>query len=432
MASMGAAASDEETPMTAQARWPRCRSPRARQPDKECSRSEAVVRESICSSGNCSASSSRNRLQNFSRASRLTGRSAPAQTNSSVPALLRPNRWTSRTMRPGDCSATRRTRRTRLHSSDHRWISVAAPWVRTSQWAFERAASHRPFSCTSTRPEVASSASAHSISVATPMPGDYKYVKVSRMIIIRKSLTTGRHLARGLLEQQAGHSDDGKLAVPVRRHVFEVELEFTALPGGQRRGARAQHAPGIAQNDLIERVAELEGRFHLADGAGAVVCYRAEHKSDFLVQEVGSAAHLQVEKTDLPGISLFGGGHRQPLLGPRRLRPGGPGQQEGAAKQQQHNSEAGKECERYAGFIFLEHGLSSFSALRARGLAHRPKARRRMSGSGSPARFMRCCTASMSYGTRQNSTTRLSRSTMANAARGSPSRGWPIEPGLSR
>src|SRR5713226_81180 len=67
------------------------------------------------------------------------------------------------------------------------------------------------------------------------------------------------------------------------------------------------------------------------------------------------------------------------VIGSRRLRPGGPSQQESAAKQQHHNAEAGEERERYAGFISLEHGLSSFSALRARRLAHRPKARRRMS-----------------------------------------------------
>ena len=65
-------------------------------------------------------------------------------------------------------------------------------------------------------------------------------------------------------------------------------------------------------------------------------------------------------------------------------------------------------------------------------LDYRPRGNRWTKGSGRWADRMRFCTAWTSYGTRQNSTTSCSKSAMAKAARGSPSRGCPIEPGFRR
>src|SRR5207245_8936952 len=52
---------------------------------------------------------------------------------------------------------------------------------------------------------------------------------------------------------------------------------------------RAQNAAGVAENDLVEHIAEFNGHFNLANRTRAVVGDRAEQKGHFLVQEVGGA-----------------------------------------------------------------------------------------------------------------------------------------------
>ena len=64
-------------------------------------------------------------------------------------------------------------------------------------------------------------------------------------------------------------------------------------------------------------------------------------------------------------------------------------------------------------------------------LGYSPFASRSASASGSPASRISACVFSMSYGMRRKWACPLSRSIRRYAARGSPSRGWPTEPGLS-
>src|SRR5204862_4267596 len=65
-------------------------------------------------------------------------------------------------------------------------------------------------------------------------------------------------------------------------------------------------------------------------------------------------------------------------------------------------------------------------------LAYRPTASRCARTSGRPALTTLACASSTLYGARSSSTRRSVVSTIAYAARGSPSRGWPTEPGLIR
>ena len=63
---------------------------------------------------------------------------------------------------------------------------------------------------------------------------------------------------------------------------------------------------------------------------------------------------------------------------------------------------------------------------------HRPASSRWASRSGRPASRISACVRAMSYSTRRKLAVRSSRSSRRYAARGSPSRGWPTEPGFSR
>src|ERR1700682_229365 len=63
---------------------------------------------------------------------------------------------------------------------------------------------------------------------------------------------------------------------------------------------------------------------------------------------------------------------------------------------------------------------------------YRPSASRAASISGSPASRILAWVAGMSYATRWKRTAGVARSTMAKAASGLPSRGWPTLPGLTR
>src|SRR5712692_263680 len=249
-------------------------------------------------------------------------------------------------------------------------------------------ASHLPFSCTSTGPEATSSASTRSSSAAVLMPVDYRLVIVPPVEFMQ-----GSRAPDELVEQQAGDAQGGILVIPVGGHVFEVELEVAALPGGQRGRARAEQAPSIAEDDLVENVAEFDGHFHFADGARAVVGRRAEQNDDLLVQEVGHAAYPGLKKPDLLRVGLLGGRQGQALLGWGLGRAGIPRQQEDDAEQYQNHGEADKKRRGKAAFFFLDHA-TLFSFGDTPNLPdQRPNASRRMSGSGSPASFMRCWTA---------------------------------------
>ena len=91
----------------------------------------------------------------------------------------------------------------------------------------------------------------------------------------------------------------------------------------------------------------------------------------------------------------------------------------GSRNDEKHNDDAHRKCGRKSTPLIAFNvglGLPLF-------FPHRPNARRRIKGSGSPAFDMRCCTSSILYGTRQNSTDLFSRSAIANPARASLSRG---------
>src|SRR5437868_8818089 len=62
--------------------------------------------------------------------------------------------------------------------------------------------------------------------------------------------------------------------------------------------------------------------------------------------------------------------------------------------------------------------------------SHSPRPRRSASSRGKPASRISAWVFSMGYGTRRKLANLRSRSSRSQAARGSPSRGWPTEPGL--
>ena len=63
--------------------------------------------------------------------------------------------------------------------------------------------------------------------------------------------------------------------------------------------------------------------------------------------------------------------------------------------------------------------------------AHCPYWSRSASDSGKPAVRIAACAPAMSYSARRHSAVHACVSSTNQAARGSPSRGWPVEPGLS-
>ncbi len=60
----------------------------------------------------------------------------------------------------------------------------------------------------------------------------------------------------------------------------------------------------------------------------------------------------------------------------------------------------------------------------------RSSSRDAQNGRGSPASRISRCVLSIAYGSRRNAARRAARSSRSQAARGSPSRGWPTDPGF--
>ena len=75
--------------------------------------------------------------------------------------------------------------------------------------------------------------------------------------------------------------------------------------------------------------------------------------------------------------------------------------------------------------------LVRVAATRQQQRARRREQAARASASGSPLSRISSCVRATSYSTRRNDAVPASKSSSSQAARGSPSRGWPTEPGLS-
>src|SRR5882762_2028785 len=227
-------------------------------------------------------------------AQRLSSWATPFTRNSSFAWRARPNRETSSTTRPGDCSATRTTRRTKLCRAPQRCSSAASPCERTSYCRPPRAASHSPFSRTSAGPAVHTVARARSSSAASSMRADYR------------RLQTGNHVAElrswpervraencGLIESEPGDADRRIHVVPLRGDVLVPNLKIALLSRGEGRIVFCEQTLLVAQHHLVERIVKFERDFNLLDAPVATVLERPEHKCYFLVQKIGRAAHFR-------------------------------------------------------------------------------------------------------------------------------------------
>ena len=183
----------------------------------------------------------------------------------------------------------------------------------------------------------------------------------------------------------------------------------------------------VFQDHLLERIVKFDEHFHRAHGAAPLLeTIPATYVKCWF-------SRLRIAKRRSPENEFAA---RRPARRLRRaaapqrpLRRNGMRQQHQAAEHEQHDT-APPRTPPGNPFLFaflLVSVLVPFAILSLSG---------QTKGAGSAVREAprahRCCTSSTSYGHAPELDRRLSWSAMANAARGSPSRGWPIDPGFSR
>src|SRR5271157_2914344 len=108
-----------------------------------------------------------------------------------------------------------------------------------------------------------------------------------------------------LLEVEAGDAHGGDLDVPIGGHMVKGDLEAALFPEGERVADSAQEAARVAQNHLIQGVAEFDGHFNLADAAIPAVRHLAGEIGHLLIEKVRGAAHFEAAEFDPRDVSLF-------------------------------------------------------------------------------------------------------------------------------
>ena len=73
---------------------------------------------------------------------------------------------------------------------------------------------------------------------------------------------------------------------------------------GNRRGS--EQPPGLAQDDLVERIAKFDGDFHLGDDAASRVDHLTGKHGYFLMDKIFGAAHGETAQQDVRCIGLLG------------------------------------------------------------------------------------------------------------------------------
>jgi len=155
-----------------------------------------------------------------------------------------------------------------------------------------------------------------------------------------------------LLKRDTAHDDLGENIVPLRRNMFVGDLHIPLLAGHKRRSRGKKQALLVAQDDLLERIVKFHGDFNLVNFAVAAVLNRAEYIGYFLVQEIGRAAHLGIEKMNLRGVGLLGRPYDQ---GPVVLGNGWSSVlaiEHGCADQHGNNHDSDQKCDWQAAAFF--------------------------------------------------------------------------------
>jgi hypothetical protein len=195
------------------------------QAGNECSRSGTAVSESTTASGKRSWRMHSKWARNCSRVILPAARGESARRNSRRPGLVRPNLCTSSTMRSSAHSFTRRTRRVRLRSSDHKMdqrlllcaIYFALQRVQFGEPLAVFAGFHAP-----QRRKIASRRDR--VPPNSPQ---------ARSMAYRRSLEC-RFRAFQLFQNQAGYIYRWILMIPLRGNMFERNLKIAALACRQR------------------------------------------------------------------------------------------------------------------------------------------------------------------------------------------------------
>lgn len=212
--------------------------------------------------------------------------------------------------------------------------------------------------------------------------------------------------------------------------LFDRDLKVALLSRTKRLGGGLDHPLCLAQDHLVERIVEIECNFKSSHRPAAVVRDFSSRVDKFLVQEIRGLRQFEVLKVNVWRVVLLCGAKGQLRCRTRPSRSSRSRQEHKAGQQQQNNDGADRK-RRWKSALTLAVGVD-FRFHCSSDRVQVPKESRKIKGSGRPTRLIRSCTASMLYGMRQNSTNWSSRSAIANPARGSPSRGWPIEPGFRR
>src|SRR5713226_7003056 len=110
---------------------------------------------------------------------------------------------------------------------------------------------------------------------------------------------------------QAGDANGRNLAVPVVGNMLEGEAERTRLVRRKGKRGGAEQAARLAEYDLIQGIAELNGHFHLREGVFAGIGDLAGEHGHLLVDKVLRAAHRKMAQLDARRVGLFGGTERQ-------------------------------------------------------------------------------------------------------------------------